>query len=389
MNIDELRRNWDEFGKKDPLWAILTDPRMKGGKWNPKAFFETGRAQVAETMAQLNGLGIAIPRGKCLDFGCGIGRLTQALCDHFDECCGVDIAPSMIELAQTYNRHPDRCRYYLNTFEDLRIFDDNTFDFVYSYIVLQHMRPEYSKSYIKEFLRVLRPGGLVIFQLPSARIPVVERYRLPDSAFTARIALDRPPTRVRPNRRKTLLVRIKNCGAVTWPATFPTDGACLIRLGNHWLDADGNMVVCDDGRTRLPRDVRPGEEIVVPLTITGPEQPGRYTLELDLVQELVAWFKDRGSEPLRVPVVNRAGAFDRVYGMLFDRPRKPPAVDDQPPAVMEMYSVERAEVIDLVRRHGGTVVGAREDTFSGNEWLSYSYFVVKQAIGHDNSGDSH
>ena len=41
------------------------------------------------------------------------------------------------------------------------------FDFVYSSLVLQHMKPEYSQNYIKEFLRILAPGGLVYFQLPA------------------------------------------------------------------------------------------------------------------------------------------------------------------------------------------------------------------------------
>ena len=44
-----------------------------------------------------------------LDIGCGVGRLTQALSSRFDECWGVDIAPSMIESANKLNRCPDRC----------------------------------------------------------------------------------------------------------------------------------------------------------------------------------------------------------------------------------------------------------------------------------------
>jgi SAM-dependent methyltransferase len=40
-------------------------------------------------------------------------------------------------------------------------------NFICSYIVLQHVRPRYAKQYIKEFLRVLAPQGLLVFQLPS------------------------------------------------------------------------------------------------------------------------------------------------------------------------------------------------------------------------------
>lgn len=54
-------------------------------------------------------LNIDCPRKHALDFGCGVGRLTQALAAHFDEVTGVDISPSMIKLAKKYSRHGDGC----------------------------------------------------------------------------------------------------------------------------------------------------------------------------------------------------------------------------------------------------------------------------------------
>jgi ubiquinone/menaquinone biosynthesis C-methylase UbiE len=48
----------------------------------------------------------------------------------------------------------------VNDQDDLRIFPDNTFDFIYSNFVLQHIKPDYTKAYIREFLRVLAPGGI-------------------------------------------------------------------------------------------------------------------------------------------------------------------------------------------------------------------------------------
>ena len=52
----------------------------------------------------------------------------------------------------------------------LRIFDSDSFAFVYSSIVLQHLEPRYQKRYLSEFIRVLAPGGLLVFQLPSEPI---------------------------------------------------------------------------------------------------------------------------------------------------------------------------------------------------------------------------
>ncbi len=43
MQFKELQRNWDEFGKTDPLWAILSVPELKGNKWDVEEF--SGRAE--------------------------------------------------------------------------------------------------------------------------------------------------------------------------------------------------------------------------------------------------------------------------------------------------------------------------------------------------------
>jgi ubiquinone/menaquinone biosynthesis C-methylase UbiE len=167
MELKELQKHWDAYGAEDPLWAILTVPEFKGGKWDPETFFDNGVQEIGEQMAIINSLGLELRHGRALDFGCGVGRLTQALCRHFNECHGVDIAPSMIQAARAFNQHGDKCHYHLNEAANLSLFTDNQFDFIYTVIVLQHMQPIYSRHYIEEFMRVLAPGGLLVFQLPS------------------------------------------------------------------------------------------------------------------------------------------------------------------------------------------------------------------------------
>ena len=170
MELKELQRHWNVFGKRDPLWAIAAWEDKKGNKWNPDEFFETGKQEIKDVMQYVEKLGVLQRRRRALDFGCGVGRLTQALANYFDEVVGIDIAPSMVKLAKKYNRFGARCVYYVNSEANLRLFPDREFHFIYTNIVLQHMRPEYVKSYIKEFLRVLKPQGVLIFQLPSRNL---------------------------------------------------------------------------------------------------------------------------------------------------------------------------------------------------------------------------
>lgn len=167
MEITGLQNTWDQLGKDDPLWAIISREDKKGGKWSVDEFFATGEKEIGDVMRYVDALPRKFARSNALDFGCGIGRVTQPLAKYFNEVTGVDIAASMIALAKQYNTHGDRCIYIHNKTGDLQAFTDDNFDFIYTNITLQHMEPRFAKKYIQEFLRVLTPHGILIFQLPS------------------------------------------------------------------------------------------------------------------------------------------------------------------------------------------------------------------------------
>jgi len=168
VELSEVQRNWDDLGKNDPLWAICTENDRHGGQWDPEEFFATGREAVDEAVSDLVGLGIELPAtGRGLDFGCGFGRLTLALAEHLHEVVGIDIAPSMIAGAEVHNTVGDRVSYQLNEGDDLAAFSDDSFDLVLSIIVLQHIENRFKAAYLREFLRVLRPGGVAYVTIPS------------------------------------------------------------------------------------------------------------------------------------------------------------------------------------------------------------------------------
>jgi 2-polyprenyl-3-methyl-5-hydroxy-6-metoxy-1,4-benzoquinol methylase len=97
----ELQQSWQSLGSDDPLWAILSDPRAKGGKWSVDQFLRTGQTEIDRVFSWLHEQGLKeIKDGRALDFGCGAGRLTQALAKRFARCTGVDIAASMLEAAR-------------------------------------------------------------------------------------------------------------------------------------------------------------------------------------------------------------------------------------------------------------------------------------------------
>ena len=139
---------------------------VQSPEWTTEDFFQSGLDHCRSLMED-----ILVPRGmpeereRALDFGCGMGRLTNGLSEYFGEVVGVDISRKMLRLAAEHRRGQN-VKFIHNATDHLRVFDDDSFDLVLSMIVLQHIPPRASLNYIREFIRILKPGGIAVFQFP-------------------------------------------------------------------------------------------------------------------------------------------------------------------------------------------------------------------------------
>jgi SAM-dependent methyltransferase len=171
------QRDWDAIAALDPRWAVLSDPSRKYGGWDDEAFFASGEEEVAARLRPTEELGRPAGREAALDFGCGLGRVTRALSARFERCVGVDVSRVMVERAKQLNADVEGCSFVLNTDDDLGRFGDASFDLVYSSIVLQHLPgPAAVAAWLHELVRVTRPDGLLLFQLPSS-LPLALRLQ--------------------------------------------------------------------------------------------------------------------------------------------------------------------------------------------------------------------
>ena len=402
MDLKQVRRHWNLFARSNPMWSNLTGDSA----WDAEAFFATGETEIEETLQRAQELEVApARRTRALDFGCGVGRLTQALGRRFDRADGVDIARAMLEEARRYDRSGGRCQYHLNTSGHLGQFESGSFDLVCSLLVLQHMEPGDAVRYIAEMVRVLAPGGLLAFNVPH-RVPgkPEEAIALPSGGSrtrrakalsgTTRRALISPcrdALLVKAGERFDLAARVQNADSGTWPYHGALDERYKITLGATWIDVSSGRRWVDEARGGLPYDLAPGMSTTVNLLMHAPRRAGEYQIELDMVQEGVCWFGERGSTRAAVSCrVDGDGATDPA-GPISDAatPSPAPSVSNSVRrqlagtvlgtvyrawlrrlawrrslqarrtvlgAVMEMHSVPEAEVTAVIEGAGGRVV---------------------------------
>jgi thioesterase domain-containing protein/acyl carrier protein len=120
---------------------------------------------------------------------------------------------------------------------------------------------------------------------------------LPESAYRAALTATVPPS-VGASQRLSVPVKVTNLGTVTWSASSVSG----VFIANRWLTPEGQVIAHLDGAAGLPRDLTPGASDSQMLTITAPAVAGAYLLELDLVDEGVAWFRTQGSKATYLPV---------------------------------------------------------------------------------------
>jgi SAM-dependent methyltransferase len=147
------------------LFAVLAGAENQGKKWDPAAFFATGQFEVEKLFERLVRDGQKACFERALDFGCGVGRLSEALASRCTTVSAVDVSEVMVAKAREFSTHGN-VDYIVNSAPDLRIFPDRFFDLCVSHLVLQHVGRRLAVAYLREIVRVLAPGGVAEVEVP-------------------------------------------------------------------------------------------------------------------------------------------------------------------------------------------------------------------------------
>lgn len=154
---DLMKKDWDRRAEEDYRFYIDT-----GHAGSDEAFRKSGGRDLDEVI--LDGIELD-PSAEALEIGCGVGRLLVPLSERVAVAHGVDISDVMIRKSKAFCGESPRIR--TQTIDgSLRHLPDSSIDFVFSFIVFQHIPSrEAIETYVKEAARVLRPGGIFRFQV--------------------------------------------------------------------------------------------------------------------------------------------------------------------------------------------------------------------------------
>jgi SAM-dependent methyltransferase len=155
--------DWHRLAELDPYYGVLSNNKFKHENLTEATkedFFCTGVKHMQTCLDTAKTLFSHHSGGRALDFGCGVGRLTCAMAPHFSEVVGLDISPAMLTEArkETTKRAFNNVVYDLST-EESR-FAPDTYDFIHSYIVFQHIPVSAGEYILKRMLGSLKIHGV-------------------------------------------------------------------------------------------------------------------------------------------------------------------------------------------------------------------------------------
>ncbi len=158
-----MREDWNARAGEDAYYYVAFGRRDQADG----EFEDTGIEVVAGLEWELKRVPTTHPRARrALEIGCGPGRLMRPMAKHFGEIHGVDVADAMIARARERLAGIPHAHAHVGTGSDLAQFADQSFDYIYSYAVFQHIPSrDVVFNYLHEAVRVLKPGGLVRAQV--------------------------------------------------------------------------------------------------------------------------------------------------------------------------------------------------------------------------------
>lgn len=166
-----MRRDWDARARKNAFHYIASWRK----EWDLESFIASGEEDFQRLVIPVLARYDLPAAGKSvLELGCGAGRMTGSFAKRFRHVYAFDLSREMLSRARQMHAVEKNILWLLSNGADLSCVASDSMDFVFSYLVLQHLPEEaLALQYIREMLRVLRPGGVFLFQFNGGFEPTM------------------------------------------------------------------------------------------------------------------------------------------------------------------------------------------------------------------------
>jgi len=166
--FDLMKQDWDDRARRNAFHYIASWKK----EWNLEAFVASGNHDYQTLVAPVLERYSIPTTGNCmLELGCGAGRMTPNFASRYNRVLAVDVSTEMLSRATKIHSSLTNVSWLPVAGDSLASIESCTVDFVFSYLVLQHMPTEaIAMKYILEMLRVLRPGGAFLFQFNGTNV---------------------------------------------------------------------------------------------------------------------------------------------------------------------------------------------------------------------------
>lgn len=169
--IRRVHLAWEKLGRNQAHWSVLTADKYQPDQLaaHLQEFYGTGEGSVARVAATFQRCGVTPPPGaECLEFGCGVGRMTLWLAKHFENVHACDVSAPHLEKGREYLGAQGVRNVVWHHVRSLDVLDHlPKVDVVVSEIVLQHNPPPVMLRILRNLLASLKPGGIAFVQIPT------------------------------------------------------------------------------------------------------------------------------------------------------------------------------------------------------------------------------
>lgn len=166
----KIKQAWEFLGKDRAHFSVLTDNDFLPENFAGAAdrFWASGEAEAQRAERLLKKHGMTELAGRtCVEYGCGVGRITTAFAKRFQFVHAYDISAPHLAYAQERAREVRAPNIAFNECLELMQLQIAPCDFFFSIIVFQHNPPPVICELVRRALAALRRGGIAIFQVPT------------------------------------------------------------------------------------------------------------------------------------------------------------------------------------------------------------------------------